>query len=88
MALRASLEETDSTLSALTREAEDALGRRLTLQDALGQRQQKLSQLRGELRGLITAQQGLRSQIEDTERGLTRLDEERAERRQRRGGTS
>jgi len=75
--LRASLEEADSTLSALTRQAEDALDRRLTLQDALGQRQQKLSQLRGELRGLITAQQGLRSQIEDIESGAARLDEER-----------
>ncbi|MCH8815117.1 MAG: chromosome segregation protein SMC [Chloroflexi bacterium] len=76
-ALHTRLEEADSTLAALTQEAEASLGRRLALQDSLGQRQQKLSQLRGELRGLITAQKGLRSQAEDLERAEARLNEER-----------
>lgn len=75
--LRARVKETESELGSLTGDAEGALGRRLQLQDALGQRQQKLAQLRGELRGLITALNSLKAQVAEVERDAERLTEER-----------
>lgn len=58
--LRERLKRAELALAGLTREAEGALDRRLTIQNGMSERQQKLAQLRGELRGLIGEQQGLR----------------------------
>jgi chromosome segregation protein len=75
--LRGRLQEAEAALAALIGEGEDALDRRLNMQDALAQRQQKLAQLRGELRGLVTAHESLKGQIAEVERDEARLAEER-----------
>jgi chromosome segregation protein len=74
--LRLRLKETEASFTSLTSDAESALDRRLKIQDALGQRQQKQAQLRGELRGLITAQDSIREQIAEVDRDEERLAEE------------
>lgn len=76
-ALRARVKEAETALASMAGHAEEALGRRLEIQDALSKRQQSLAQLRGELRGLITAQDSLKQQAEEVDRDVARLSDER-----------
>jgi len=76
--LRANVREKDSALAALSRDADEALDKRLHLQDSLAQRQQTLAQLRGELRGLMGSRAGLREQQRGFQVEAERLEEERA----------
>ena len=76
-ALRESLRGLETALSSLNREAEESLDRRLRLQDTMGQRQQKLAQLRGEMRGIIGSQASLREQQLVLAREAERLEQER-----------
>ncbi len=75
--LRDRLRQTAATLASLNREAEESLDRRLKLQDSMGQRQQKLAQLRGEMRGIIGSQSSLREQQLSYLREADRLGRER-----------
>lgn len=75
--LRQRLKDAESALSSMTGNAEDALSKRLEIQDALSRRQQSLAQLRGELRGLITAQESLKQQAVVVDRDVARLKDER-----------
>ena len=75
--LRERLRVAESALASLAREGEDTLDKRLSLQDASGQRQQKLAQLRGEMRGLIGSQGSLREQKQALALEAERLQSER-----------
>ncbi len=75
--LRDRLLVAEAGLATLTRDAEEALDKRLKLQDSSGQRQQKLAQLRGEMRGLIGSQTSLREQQRALAGERTRLEGER-----------
>ena len=75
--LRGRLLQAEKALGALVRDAEEALDRRVKLQDAMSQRQQKLAQLRGELRGLVGSQTSLRDRQASYERDAQTLAEER-----------
>lgn len=76
-AWRTRLKDAETALSALNLEADEALGKRLRLQDTMGQRQQKLAQLRGEMRGIIGSQASLREQQTSLQREAERLERER-----------
>ncbi len=77
--LRERLRQAESAQAALGREAEESMDKRVALQDSLGQRQQKLAQMRGEMRGVV----GSRGSLQDQQRALVlsaeRLAAERAE---------
>ncbi len=75
--LRERRRQAESALASLTREAEDALDKRQRLQDSLSQRQQRLAQLRGEMRGLIGSQGSLREQQRTLAREAERIENER-----------
>jgi chromosome segregation protein len=75
--LRDKRKEAESALTALTRDAENALNKRQRLQGLLSQRQQKLAQLRGEMRGLIGSQVSLRDQQKTLALEAQRLETER-----------
>jgi chromosome segregation protein len=75
--LRGKRRQAESALAALTRDAENALDKRQKLQGALSQRQQKLAQLRGEMRGLMGSQAGLRDQQKALALDAERLETER-----------
>jgi chromosome segregation protein len=75
--LRERLREAESGLASLAREGEDTLDKRLKLQEASGARQQKLAQLRGEMRGLIGSQGSLREQKRMLALEAERLEVER-----------
>jgi chromosome segregation protein len=60
--LRQNLREAEGALGALARETDGLLDRRLHLQDTLSVRQQKLAQLRGEMRGLMSSMENVREQ--------------------------
>ena len=76
-ALRDRLQQAESSLATITRASEETLGKRLSLQDSSGQRQQKLAQLRGELRGLISSQSSIREQQRSLALEAERLEAER-----------
>jgi chromosome segregation protein len=75
--LRDQRKQAESALAALTRDAENALDKRQKLQSSLSQRQQKLAQLRGEMRGLIGSQVSLREQQSTLAVEAQRLETER-----------
>jgi chromosome segregation protein len=75
--LREKLRGAEASLTALAQEAEETLGRRATLQDSLGQRQQRLAQLKGELRALVASQADLRGQGSDVAAEVDRMNQER-----------
>jgi chromosome segregation protein len=75
--LREKLREGEAVLGAIAQEADDALTRRSDVQASLGQRQERLAQLRGELKALVAAQQDARSQGRSVVAEAARLDEER-----------
>ncbi|MEE8347278.1 MAG: AAA family ATPase, partial [Dehalococcoidia bacterium] len=74
--LRDRLSESESGLAGLSAEAEEGLRRRMRAQNAIADRQRRLSQLRGELRGLISSQNSLREQGQDRTRDAERLAQE------------
>jgi len=76
-ALREGRQQADSALASLTRDTEGALDKRQHMQDSLSQRQQKLAQLRGEMRGLIGSQGSLREQLKSFALEAERLEQER-----------
>lgn len=63
-ALRAHLQEAEGRLSNLSREVDGAQARRLRIQDSIASRQQRLAQLKGELRGVVTAQASILEQAQ------------------------
>src|SRR3990172_8313042 len=75
--VRDQLRQAEAALGSLGREAEETLDRRTGLQDSLSQRQQRLAQLRGELRGLVASQAGLREQQRTSLLEAERLGQER-----------
>ena len=76
--LRDKLRQAASALTALTRESEGVLDRRLGLQDTMGARQQKLAQLRGEIRGLMGSIVNAREQKVSYAQQVGTLEQERA----------
>jgi chromosome segregation protein len=75
--IRDRLGAAETALSELTRGGDDVLGRRLQLQDQIVLRQQKLAQLRGELRGAMGQIENLRQQQKSLEQQAAALDTER-----------
>ena len=75
--LRDRLRQDETALAALAPEVDRGLVRRMRVQNAIADRQRRLSQLRGELRGLISSQDNLRDQGESLARECDRLAEER-----------
>ncbi len=75
--LRERLGKAEKALGAIVRDAEEELDRRVQLQDAMSQRQQKLAQLRGELRSLVGTQTSLRERAISYERDAQTLATER-----------
>ena len=77
--LREKLRGAETALAELAQEAEESLSRRTSIQDSLGQRQQRLAQLKGELRSLVASQAGMRGQDSDRAAEIERLGQEREE---------
>jgi chromosome segregation protein len=75
--LRDRLRQGEAALTGTSGEAEEGLGRRMRVQEAIADRQRRLAQLRGELRGLISSQNGLREQGEELSQEAERLSQER-----------
>ena len=75
--LREKLREGEVALGAITQEADDAMGRRSSVQDALGQRQERLAQLRGEMKSLVGSQRDARGHERNVLAEAARLEEER-----------
>lgn len=75
--LRDRLRQDEAALAALTDEADEGLRRRMRVQNAVADRQRRLAQLRGELRGLISSQNNLREQGQDLARECERMAQER-----------
>ena len=76
-ALQARLHEAEGRLSNLTREVDSAQAKRLRIQDSIGGRKQRLAQLKGEIRGVITAQASIREQANAFSQEAQRLQAER-----------
>ncbi len=75
--LRDRLRQDETAHAALAAEVDRGLGRRMRVQNAIADRQRRLGQLRGELRGLISSKDNLRDQGESLGRECDRLAEER-----------
>jgi chromosome segregation protein len=75
--LRDRLRQDEAAFAALAGEVDRGLGRRMRVQNAIADRQRRLGQLRGELRGLISSQENLRDQAASLARECDRLAEER-----------
>ena len=75
--VRARLQEAESALSTLGRESDGVLQQRLQLQDAQAGRQQKLAQLRGEIRGIMTSIENAREQQASYAQQVQTLESER-----------
>ncbi len=75
--LRDRLGQDEAALAALGAEVDRDLGRRMRVQNAIADRQRRLGQLRGELRGLISSRDNLRDRIDTLARDCDRLTEER-----------
>jgi chromosome segregation protein len=75
--LREKLREAETALAALSGEAEEAMSRRMAVQDSLSQRQQRLAQLKGELRALVGSQAGMRGREQDVDAEVERMAQER-----------
>ncbi len=75
--LRDRLGQDEAALSALGGEFDRGLARRMRVQNAIADRQRRLGQLRGELRGLVSSQDNLRDQGESLARECDRLAQER-----------
>jgi chromosome segregation protein len=75
--VRARLQEAESALNTLGREADGVLQQRLQLQDAQAGRQQKLAQLRGEVRGIMTSIENARDQGASYNQQVQTLESER-----------
>jgi chromosome segregation protein len=81
--LRERLRQASNALLGLSAEADSVIGRRLKLQDTVAMRQQKLAQLRGEIRGVMGSianvrdqQKTFETQAAALEIEATQLDEE------------
>ena len=75
--LRDRLRQDETALAALATEVDQGLGRRMRVQNAIADRQRRLGQLRGELRGLISSRDNLRDQGDSLARECDSLAEER-----------
>ncbi len=76
---RARLRQAETALAGLTQDADAMLDRRVKLHTAISERQQKLSHFRGELRGLVGSQDGLREQQVAHGEQAIRMAQEREE---------
>jgi chromosome segregation protein len=74
---RERLRTAEAALSEMTREGDAVVGRRLQLQDQIVMRQQKLAQLRGELRGVMGQIQNVREQQKSFVQQAELLEKER-----------
>lgn len=77
VSLRERLGGVEASLGGLTRDADESLAKRLRLQESIGERQQRLAALRGELRGLVASQTSVREQQAALRQESERLEEER-----------
>jgi chromosome segregation protein len=77
--LRSRLSDAETALSAIGKESDSTLQRRLQLQDTLAVRHQKLAQLRGEIRGIMGAIDNAREQQASYTQQAQTLETERAE---------
>ncbi|MFQ6019632.1 MAG: hypothetical protein ACE5KW_02635, partial [Dehalococcoidia bacterium] len=75
--LRDRLREAEAGLTNLSRDVDAVQGKRLRIQETMAGRQQRLAQLRGELRGLISARDRLSDQSRAFDRESGRLQAER-----------
>ncbi|MEX0683598.1 MAG: chromosome segregation protein SMC [Dehalococcoidia bacterium] len=75
--VRGNLAGAEAALAALAGEGEKALDRRMRLQESVAARQQKLAQLRGEMRGLIANRDNLREQQRSYRDQAETLEQER-----------
>ena len=75
--LRDRLREDETAHAALATEVDRDLGRRMRVQNAIADRQRRLSQLRGELRGLISSRDNLRDQGDSLGHECDRMADER-----------
>lgn len=75
--LRERLRSAETALRSLTGEGESVLRQRLGLQDTMAQRQQRLAQLRGEMRGLMGSIENAREQAASYLQQATTLEGER-----------
>ncbi len=75
--LRDRLGQDEAAFAALAAEVDRGLGRRMRVQNAIADRQRRMGQLRGELRGLISSQDNLRDQADSLTRECDRLAEEK-----------
>jgi chromosome segregation protein len=71
------LRAAEAALSGLTREADSVIDRRLQLQDQIALRQQKLAQLRGEIRGVMGSMENVREQQRSFTQQADLLEKER-----------
>ncbi|MEO8458657.1 MAG: chromosome segregation protein SMC, partial [Chloroflexota bacterium] len=76
--LRERLKQASSLLMGLSGEADAVIGRRLKLQDTVAMRQQKLAQLRGEIRGVMGSIANVREQQRTFEAQAVALEQESA----------
>ncbi|TMC00087.1 MAG: chromosome segregation protein SMC [Chloroflexi bacterium] len=75
--LRERVRAAEAAAAAVTQEAEQALNKRAGLQDSLGRRQQRLAELKGEMRSLIAEISAVRERDRAALAEIERLGEER-----------
>ncbi|HLB27407.1 MAG TPA: chromosome segregation SMC family protein, partial [Dehalococcoidia bacterium] len=76
VALRERLGQGEAALAATSGEADEALSRRMRVQESIAERQRRLAQLRGEMRGLVSSQNRMRGQSDELAIEAERLGQE------------
>ncbi|MEK7248433.1 MAG: chromosome segregation SMC family protein, partial [Chloroflexota bacterium] len=74
---RERLRAAEAALVEMTRDSDSVVGRRLHLQDQIALRQQKLAQLRGEIRGVMGSMENVREQQKSFNQQADLLEKER-----------
>src|SRR3990170_2875110 len=77
VSLRDRLRQGEAALAATSGEADDGLSRRMRVQEGVADRQRRLAQLRGEMRGLVSSQRNMRGQSDELAGEAERLSQER-----------
>ena len=75
--VRDKLSAAEAALTAIAEGSEQTLAHRMQLQESMAARQQKLAQLRGEMRGLMANMQNVREQIHSYREQAETLEQER-----------
>jgi chromosome segregation protein len=76
VSLRERLQQGEAALAATSGEADGGLSRRMRVQESIADRQRRLAQLRGEMRGLVSSQNRMRGQSEELAGEAERLSQE------------